>query len=138
MAGTGMALAIVPHYFRMFLRLRPEGFIPPLLMHGGIWGAVGAAGGLAFGLGLGGRDRAARALIGGLLGALLGTVLYDLIGALAFPMSRTDFPVAADWPPRLLARLLVAGLAAAGTAMAVAGQGPMIAPPRPATMPPGD
>src|SRR5262245_40984743 len=65
LAATGMALAIVPQYYRWYLRLRPEGLIPPLLMHGGIWGAIGAAGGLAFGLGLGGRRQAARALLGG-------------------------------------------------------------------------
>jgi len=123
-AGMGMALAIVPRYFRWYLRLRPEGLVPPLLMHGGIWGAIGAAGGLAFGLGLGGRGHAARALLGGLLGALMGTALYEILGALAFPMSRTDHPVAADWAPRLLARLLVATLAAVATTMAVADPGP--------------
>jgi hypothetical protein len=121
MAGAGMALAIVPLYFRWFFRLRPEGLLPPLLMHGGIWGAIGAAGGLAFGLGRGGRGQAVKALLGGLLGACLGTVLYELIGALVFPMSRTDQPSAAEWAPRLLARLLVASLAATGTAMASTG-----------------
>jgi hypothetical protein len=137
-AGTGMALAIVPQYFRWYLRLRPEGLLPPLLMHGGIWGAIGAAGGLAFGLGLGGRGQAAKGLLGSLLGALLGTVLYEILGALAFSMSRTDQPAAADWPPRLMARLLVASLAATGTAMAVAGPRPRLAPRQPATPSPGD
>jgi hypothetical protein len=137
-AGTGAALAIVPQYFRWYLRLRPEGLIPPLLLHGGIWGAIGAAGGLAFGLGRGGRGQAAQALLGGLLGALQGAVLYELIGALAFPTSRTDQPAAADWTPRLLARLLVAGLAALGAALAVAGPPPAIVRDRPATSPPGD
>jgi hypothetical protein len=137
-AGSGMALAIVPQYFRWFLRLRPEGLIPPLLMHAGIWGPIGAAGGLAFGLGLGGRRHAVKALLGGLLGALLGAVLYEIIGALAFPMSRTDQPAAADWTPRLLARLLVASLAAAGSAIAVASPRPPIPQHQPAPSPPGD
>jgi hypothetical protein len=137
-AGTGMALVIVPRYFRWYLRLRPEGLVPPLLMHGGIWGAIGAAGGLAFGLGLGGRGHAAKALLGGLLGALMGTALYEILGALAFPMSRTDHPVAAAWAPRLLARLLVATLAATATAMAVTDPQPTLTPRQPATPPPGD
>jgi hypothetical protein len=115
-AGSGMALAIVPLYYRRFAILQPEGLVPPLLMHAGIWGAIGAAAGLAFGLGRAGRGPAAvKALLGGLAGAVLGAVLYEVIGALAFPMSRTFQPTAADWPPRLLARLLVAGFAALGT-----------------------
>src|SRR5262249_9756365 len=116
LAGTGMALAIVSQYYRWFLRLRPEGLIAPLLMHAGVWGAIGAAGGLACGLGLGARRHATKALLGGLLGAMLGAVLYEIIGALAFPMSRTYQPAAADWTPRLLAPLLVASLAATGAA----------------------
>ena len=44
----------------------------PMLTLGSIGSAVGAAGGLAFGLGLGGRDRWSKSLFGGLLGAALG------------------------------------------------------------------
>ena len=89
-----------------------------MLLHGGIWSAIGAAGGLAFSVGLGGRGRAVRALLGGLLGAFGGTMIYELIGGLAFPVAEADRPVSATWGTRLIARLAVASLAAVGTAIA--------------------
>lgn len=84
-----------------------ESLFVPLLMHGGIWSAVGAAGGLAFGLGLGGRGMAPRALLGGLSGALLGTIGYELVGALVFPLAGTSHALSATAPTRLLACLFV-------------------------------
>lgn len=138
LAGSGTALAIVTLYYRWFLHLGPEGLVVPLLMHAGTWGAIGAAGGLAFGLGLGRRGQVAQAVLGGLLGACLGTALYEIVGALAFPMSRTYQPAAVDATPRLLARLLVAGLAATGAAMAGAGPVPAAPDDQPRTPPPGD
>ena len=63
-----------------------------LLVHGLPWAAVGAAGGLAFGIGLGGRARAVRGLLGGLLGAIAGAFLYEIIGALALPDARSSSP----------------------------------------------
>ena len=123
LAGAGAALPLVTLYFRSFERYAPEGLIEPLLVHAGIWGAIGAAGGLAFGLGAGGRGQWLRGLVGGLVGAVLGAAIYEIVGATAFPMSRTFLPSAAEWPPRLMARLLVATLAAVGAALAVADGG---------------
>jgi hypothetical protein len=117
-AGAGVGLLLGPIYYR-YERYITDDLIRPMLLHGGVWGAVGAAGGLAFGLGLGGRPRAVRATIGGLLGALMGTVLSDVIGAVAFPLARTVQPLALTWGPRVLARLLVAVLATVGAALAV-------------------
>ena len=54
----------------------------PLLTHGAIWSAVGAIGGLAFGLGLGGQGRWKATMMGGLLGAAAATVVYEMVGAL--------------------------------------------------------
>jgi hypothetical protein len=91
-----------------------------LLVHGGTWGAVGAAGGLAFGIGLGGRGRAARALLGGLIGAVLGAILYELIGALALPGAKIMQPISEARVVRLLAQVLAVIPAAAGVAALVA------------------
>jgi hypothetical protein len=137
LAGSGMALVVLPQYYRSFLRFRPEGLIVPILLHAAIWGAVGAAGGLALGLGLGGRGRAVRALLGGMGGAIMGAVFYEIVGAIAFPMSRTYQPAAADWPPRLLGRLLVASLAALGAALAIADVETASLQNRPEIPPPG-
>ncbi|QDV37759.1 hypothetical protein [Tautonia plasticadhaerens] len=120
-AGTVAALALVTLYYRSYTDFIPKGLVQPLLMHAGIWGAIGAAGGLAFGLGWGGRVQGARGLIGGLVGASLGAAIYEIVGALAFPLGRTFEPTALEWLPRLLARLLVASLAAVGAALVVPG-----------------
>jgi hypothetical protein len=88
-----------------------------LLIHGAAWAPIGAVGGLAFGLGMGGRGRILPALVGGLLGAALGTIIYEIVGALALPTSETARPISATWGTRLFARLCVALGAAAGAAM---------------------
>src|SRR3954447_11091627 len=43
----------------------PDDMIPPMLMHAGVWMGVGTVGGLAFGIGLGGRRWIFAPLIGG-------------------------------------------------------------------------
>jgi hypothetical protein len=90
-----------------------------LLVHGLPWAAVGAAGGLAFGIGLGGRARAGRALLGGLLGAVAGAFLFEMIGAMALPGSKTVEPIAATWGIRLLAQCLAVIPSATGVAALV-------------------
>jgi hypothetical protein len=95
----------------------------PMLVHAGIWAAVGAAGGLAYAMGSGlSKDRTARAVIGGLVGGALGGAAYDLIGVMAFPLDDTHRPLSLTWPTRLLARLMVTTLAAAGAAALASGQ----------------
>jgi hypothetical protein len=88
-----------------------------LLVHGGIWCGIGAAAGLAFGLGVGGRGRWARGAIGGLVGGAAAAMAYDVVGALVFPLDKTSQPVSATVVTRLLAQLLVAVFVAAGAAV---------------------
>ena len=89
-----------------------------LLVHGGIWAGIGAAAGLAFGLGLGGRSRWARAAFGGLVGMEQPAAMaYDVIGALVFPLDKTSQPVSATVVTRLLSQLAVAVFVAAGAAL---------------------
>jgi hypothetical protein len=121
-AGAGATLAAVPLATRV--RDRDPGSMSAemtssLLVHGLPWAAVGAAGGLAFGIGIGGRDWAGRGLLGGLLGAVAGALLYEVIGALALPGTKTIDPIAASWGTRLLAQLLAVIPAAAGVAALV-------------------
>src|SRR5262249_27514140 len=92
--------------------------ILPLLTQGAVWTVVGAAGGLALGLGLGGHGRPLRAALGGLLGAALGAIIYEAVSAVGFPNDEPAQPVSKAWVTRLLVRVLVAVLAAAGAALA--------------------
>jgi hypothetical protein len=116
--GVSASMALVPVFYqtRMANPLSLDLTIP-MLVHAGIWSAVGTGGGLAFGLGLGGdRRRIARATIGGLVGGALAAVAYEIIGAFAFPLADTPKPLSLTWGTRLLARLLVTTMAAGGVA----------------------
>jgi hypothetical protein len=115
-AAAVAARVLLPFYF---LNVEPEenALLLPLLTHGGLWTAIGAAAGLAFGLGLGGRGRWARGALGGLLGGVSATVVYELVGALAFPIDKTSQPVSATVVTRLFAQLAVAVFVAAGAAL---------------------
>jgi len=121
-AGAGAALAAVPLATQVRerdpLNTSAE-MASSLLVHGLPWAAVGAIGGLAFGIGLGGRAPACRGLVGGLLGAVAGAFLYEIIGALALPGSRNIEPIAATWGVRLLAQFLAVIPLAAGVAALV-------------------
>ena len=119
--GAGAALALQPLYYWGIARdPTQQSLTLPLLVHAGIWAAVGAAGGIAFGLGQDGRgERIARSALGGLIGAALSAVAYVVIGALVFPEGETTRPISATWGTRLMARLLLATLTAAGIAAIV-------------------
>jgi hypothetical protein len=114
--GAVASWALLPVYFHA-LAVAQEALSRdltlPLLVHGGIWAACGLAGGVAFGIGLGGgRAVVVKAGFGGLLGAILGAALYELIGASVFPAQKTTSPLSTTWGTRLLARLLVCSLSA--------------------------
>jgi hypothetical protein len=118
--GAIMPRVLMPIYFKMHDPDRDDLFLA-LLIQGGNWSVIGAAAGAAFGIGLGGRGRTLHALLGGLLGATAGVLVYELVGAVAFPLDRTSNPVSATWGTRLFARLAVTILASAGAAIGALG-----------------
>lgn len=88
----------------------------PLLAHAGLWSGIGLAAGLAYSIG---RARVslsdlARAAFGGLLGATIGTALFEVLGAVFFPMAETPSPFSARPETRLIARVLVGLFAVLG------------------------
>jgi hypothetical protein len=91
----------------------------PLLVHAGIWATIGGAGGLAFGLGLGERKRRSQLIMAGLIGAIIATVVYELVGGLAFPAAKTTQFISETWQTRLFARLIVTVFAAIGAVLAL-------------------
>lgn len=123
LAGVGGARLTLPGYYE---HLKVNDLTNSLVVHGATWTAIGAAAGLAFGLGLGGWGRTLRCLLGGAGAALLGAVIYEFGGSVLFPLAMTDRPLSKTWETRLLARLIVALLAAAGAVLLVdwgAGEG---------------
>jgi hypothetical protein len=83
----------------------------PLLIHLGLWSGVGLGAGLAFGIGSGGfrPARLIESALAGLVGAMLGTFVFEMVGAILFPLDHTASPFSATSTTRLLARLCVAG-----------------------------
>jgi hypothetical protein len=121
--GAQMTWALTPIAERQRV-LASESMLFVLMIHCGIRSAIGAAGGLAFGLGLGGRSTIVLALLGGLIGASLGTVAYDLVGTLAFPTAETASALSITWDTRLLNHLCVAIPASLGVAVILGVQAP--------------
>jgi hypothetical protein len=115
-AGGGAAFGLLSVYFAHY-NPRTDDLMLSLLTHAGPAAAIGAASGVALGIGL--RGRVGLAVLGGLLGAIGGTVLYEVIGALAMPSARTSAPMAAASGTRLLLPLFIAVPAALGAAWAV-------------------
>jgi hypothetical protein len=118
--GAGVAWVVLPG-FESWRVANAGALLPALLSHGACWVPIGAVGGLA--LALGSRGSALGGLAGGALGATLATVLHEVLGAFLFPMAETGEPVSATWATRLLARLLVPTLAAAGAALSTSRRG---------------
>jgi hypothetical protein len=116
-AAASMSLVVVSIFYKSY---EPQSgdLVLPLLTHGAIWSALGGVGGLAFGLGLGGRGRWKSTLVGGLAGAAAATVIYELVGALAFASNKTDLPLSSSSTTRAMALLLVASLSSIGAVLA--------------------
>jgi hypothetical protein len=108
-------LVVVRAYFRSSGGGGSDELIPSILMHSGLWISIGAAAGIALAIGLGDRRRLARAIAGGVVGSVVGAVVYDLLGAVVFPLAETGEPLAATSSARLL-ELLVPAIAIAGLA----------------------
>jgi hypothetical protein len=119
-ATGGVTILLLPPYFAYQMRTPDEalqGLFWPLLVHLGLWAPAGAVGGLAFAIGHDARGRTLGVIMGGLLGGALGTAVYEIVGAIAFPMDGTPGVISASAGTRLLARIAVTTLAAAGVAL---------------------
>ena len=114
-AGSALTKVMLPIYFRV---LDPDtnDLIVGIMIQVVISCAIGAAGGVAFGIGLGDRSRFVRAVLGGLLGAVAGAVVYEMVGAILFPLDKTSDPISLTWGTRLFARFAVMTFASAGVA----------------------
>lgn len=115
---ASVSLVFVSLFFKNHDPLSGD-LVLPLLTHGAIWSAVGAFGGLAFGVGLGGPGRWKATTVGGLTGAAAASVVYELVGALVFASSKTDLPLSSSGSARGLALLLVAALSSIGAVLAL-------------------
>jgi hypothetical protein len=136
LAGILMPWVVLPPYHQAEMHAAGD-LTRSVLMHLELWVLLGAAAGLAWGIGQPEPRRWLATLVGGAVGAALGILLYDVLGAFLFPLAETGKPVSAAWQTRLMAFLLVGGstvfgvLAAAKTPDSRTSQGA-----RPAAPPP--
>jgi hypothetical protein len=119
--GVAMARVLAPVFYR---NLTADDLTYSLIVHGGIWGAVGAVAGLAFRLGLGGWGLMLRVMVGGAGAAVLAAAIYEFAGGVLFPGAMTNLPVSVTWQTRLAAQLLVTLLVATGVVLAAESGGP--------------
>ena len=98
--GRGRRAGFLTVFAGNALQFPNTDLINGMLTHGVVWGPLGAVAGLAFAIGLGVPRLIGRAVATGFAGAVLGSVAFDLIAAFAFPLAKTDSPLA-----RTLARL---------------------------------
>jgi hypothetical protein len=117
-AGVGLTSFLLVSVFFKMHDPQSGDLMVPLFTHGAIWCVAGTVGGLAFGLGLGGWARCMATSVGGLAGAVVATIVYELVGALAFASSKTDLPLSTSATTRAMALLLVAALSSIGAALA--------------------
>jgi hypothetical protein len=121
LAGVLSGFFVFRHFFRDVV---PDvnDLLTPILLHGAIWMVIGAVGGLAFALGIGGRPQRLHAAVAAGIGAFLASVLYHVLGAILSPGSNASDPVAKSADLRFLAMTLFTVLVAAGAAIGALGQ----------------
>jgi hypothetical protein len=117
LVGGGTPYLVLPFYAQ-YRQIHGGDLAASLVLHVSLWAGIGAAAGLALGLGVGGSLRALKAACGGFLGALCGALIFDFLGALAFPLEETGLPTSSTARTRLLARILVAVMTALGATIA--------------------
>jgi hypothetical protein len=118
-ASAGIAMLLLPPYYAFQMRTPDEALhdlFLPLLVHTGLWAPAGAVGGWAFARGLAARGGALALVLGGFFGVIVGTILYEFLGALAFPLAASHHVISDTIATRLLARVVVTTCAAAGVA----------------------
>jgi uncharacterized membrane protein len=133
--AAGACFALLPFFLKTLPNHPDYDLLLSMIMHGSIWGLTGAAAGLAFAVGLGGRRLLGRALAAGFAGAVLGAIAFDLIGGLLFSLANTGQPISTTWPTRLMARLMVTVTTATVVILLLPGSRPDKAPRQPVITP---
>ena len=120
LVGALAALAVIPVFHpvlqRQFRTVTNDVWLP-LVMHAGIWAAIGAVGGAAFAIGMGCKSRLLSAIGSATAGALLAAVCFQLIGTCLPLGAGATGPVARWSVVRLMAMLLPIVMIAAGAAL---------------------
>ena len=123
LVGVMSSLALLPFFYG---RVVPDqdNLLTPTLIHGGIWAAIGAVGGLAFAIGMRSRGHLLNALGGACVGAFSASVLYHLLSGSLVSDSSSTAALGGTAIVRLMAMILVTVLVAIGSARGALGRIP--------------
>jgi hypothetical protein len=120
-AGALTSLGLVPLFYRELIPDTND-LLTPILIHGGIWTAIGAVGGIAFAIGtVKSKKQLADAIAGACFGAVLATIFYHVLAAAVFPEAKSTEVVANTAIVRLLAMSLVPIMIAVGAGFGAQG-----------------
>jgi hypothetical protein len=125
LVGVALSYMLVP-VFQQHYDPAGDTLLVTTLTRAGIWSAIGAIAGAAFGWGLGRWQQVAHSFLLGFLGALIGTAAFELINALLNPSDKNDQIIPTDWKSRLTAYLLVALFVGFGCLLSVQGRGKVV------------
>jgi hypothetical protein len=109
------SMSFLPFFYRSLVPDAND-LLTPILIHGGIWMAIGAVGGLAFSVGISRGRHLLNAAIAACFGAFVASVIYHLLGGFLVLDSSAAELLANSAVLRLLAMLLVTVLVAVGAA----------------------
>lgn len=121
LAGGAVALALIPV---LYWQLVPDlnDLLTPILIHGGIWAAIGAVSGTAFAAGMGRRRQLPLAALSAAAGAFTASIVFHLLVGMLFPQASAAEPVGGSSLIRLLATSLVAVMLAIGAGRGTLGR----------------
>ena len=92
LVGAAASLALVPLFFQGLVPDR-SGLLWPVMLHGSIWTAIAAVGGLAFAIGMRCRQCAGDVVAGACFGALLATICFHARPRPSFPIRDPRIPL---------------------------------------------
>ena len=118
-AGAGASSGLFPIFLRHLDPISGD-LLMPMIAHAAVWSALGSSGRPGVwdrACGIRNPETIVRAVLGGLTGAALGAIAFQFLGALCFPQSKTDMPLAAEPAARLLALALTCLSTAVGVAI---------------------
>jgi len=121
LVGALVSLALVPLFYRELIPDTND-LLLPVLIHGGIWTAIGAVGGIALAVAMRKSKRQfADAIAGACFGAVLATIFYHALAAAAFPDAKSTEVMANTPIVRFLAMSLVPIMVSIGAAIGAQG-----------------
>jgi len=117
--GASVPWVLVPVFYNSISQ--PPNLTLPLLIHTGMYSAIGSVAGLALGSSLNGCSGAIKGFVAGAMGAGIGSMIFNIVHTIMFPLEWDYSPMPGNSGSRLFAHLCVAFLSVICVTGVVAG-----------------